>query len=239
MTSPDAGEERQWKWRDLGADGFAQLTSALEQYAFTGTWTQGGDGEMTLTNRRHVALTSQFLAREDLKHGALGGFLPADYPRDLRAYLPDDGRPSEKNPAEERFLGIAKSSSSTRRRFCLALDYQTSTSSEVYKKFWAHKPDWLHPAVNGDVVHWVCPIPVDPSEAMERLTSSMTWSSPFPAMAMSGDAVFDGLCEQAWERGTISDEEEETLAVHVEQVLVEAFDFLVNILWTSNAFALG
>ncbi len=227
---PDT-EGRKWAWRDLGSTGAMVLEQALKTYAFTATWQQDSEGKLTKTNQRHVALPIGLLSRIGRSAGVVLGFLPEDYPPDLHEWLDTSDRPDHAaDSVAWRFLGL-DSPSDNRPRFVIALDYQTSVKNEHYKKFWTRKPEWLRAGENGDVVHWICPVPADPSEALKRLGDALSWSSPFPHMAISGDSEFDAICESVWRLGMVSDGEEEALSLHVGSVLVSAFDFMVDVLW--------
>jgi hypothetical protein len=230
MAEP-VGEE--WAWRDLGPPGAALLEQSLEMYAFTGTWEGNSKGAMTLTNRRNVALTAGLLSRIKRSPGAVLGFLPEKYPDRLLDWIDVDDRPADvADSVARRFLGLDNPSSHP-SRFVIALDYTTSVRSKYYKKFWAKKPEWLHPAENGDVVHWICPVP-EPPEATSRLADALSWSSPFPHMALSGDAEFDAICERMWTTEHVSDAEETELSDHVRFAVLDAFDFMVDILWVAQ-----
>jgi hypothetical protein len=186
---------------------------------------------MTKVKQRNVVLTSSLLDRVGDSVGVVVGFLPEDFPPDLHEWLDTSDRPDEMaDSVARRFLALDGPPDS-RPRYVIALDYETSTTSEHYKKFWSRKPEWLRAGENGEVVHWICPLPTDPAEALERLTDSLDWGSPFPHMAIRGDSDFDAVCDNVWKSGEISDAEEEDLAHHVQGVLVGAFDFVDNVLW--------
>jgi hypothetical protein len=162
--------------------------------------------------------------------------LPENYPSELETSLGlDNNAPAADDAVAKRFLGLDLAVGPHRPKFGITLDYQVSAASASSKELWRDKPDWLHAGVSGEVVHWVWRIPTDPSEALERLATSFSWSSPFPHMAVRGDSEFDKTCEMAWNSGTLGDVDELFLANRVDHVLLNAFDFELNILWASSS----
>jgi hypothetical protein len=172
-----------------------------------------------------------YLLEHDLRAGEVMSFLPTDHPANLREWVDLSGqKPEDERVVERTFLA---SEAVTEPAVCVILDYIRDNQSLNHLLNKRRLPTWLRPVVSAEAVFWLFSIPTDKELALERLDESLTWGSPFPTVAVRGDQDFDELASNVLKSGRITSELQVELARHTKYLLVNAFDWVANVLWLS------
>jgi hypothetical protein len=225
----------EWTWRDLGDAGRLYLSEALHLYASAFTRVPQDDGSFVTTRQSNVALPRHLKSRVDAGFGVIAGFLPDNYPSNFREFLDDSGRQKAKEKeveVEERFLGAGEHGAA--REYVVGLDYM-QTAETLEQPWQSKRPTLIHPALDsqGDVF-WICPDPPDRgAAALSLLEDVLSWSSPFPTMAVRGGARFAQIADEAYSTQVLESEAQIRMASHVTHIILDAFDWTTRLLWTA------